>query len=269
MEVGALEIGAKINTREIDRGTDRIKQDLSQVKESANSATADIQRMDKSTSKLGNALLTAGTIGSGIMVGLASKAPAVAGAMARIKVETGELSRNLGTALKPAFEFAASGMSKLNDMIAADPEGFTKIATGIGLIGIAAAGVKIATLTGIGTAVTTLGTMLVAGLSPAALGILATLAGAAGASIAITITDFLGITSNKAGAGEGIKRFGVSVVGGALAGAGTGAAIGALGGPIGSGLGAVIGAIGGLLYAGINEYRINRKEQEQNTEYFV
>ena len=54
-----------------------------------------------------------------------------------------------------------------------------------------------------------------------------------------------------------------------MAGGGTAAAIGALGGPIGTGLGAVIGAIGGLLYAGINEYRINRKEQEQNTEYFV
>ncbi len=269
MEIGTLEIGAKMNTREIDRGTDRIKQDMEQVQASSESTTSDLKRMDGTTSKLGNAFAFVGSIGSGVMLGLASKAPAVAGAMARIKVETGELSRNLGSALKPAFELAATGMSKLNDMIGADPEGFEKIALGITAISVAVAGIGIAKILGLSGAITGLGTALVVGLSPAALAILGVLAGAAGASIAITITDFLGITSDRPGLGEGAKRFGVGAIGGAGAGAGAGAIIGALGGPIGAGMGAIIGAIGGLIFSGIREYQINRKAQEQNTEYYV
>jgi len=269
MEVGTLEIGAKINTREIDRGTEKIKQDMEKVQASTVSTTSDIKRMKDTTSKLGGALAFVGSIGTGVMMGLASGAPAVAGAMARIKVETGELSRNLGVALKPAFELAATAMSKLNEMIGADPEGFEKIALGITGIGIAAAGVKIASITGIGTAITGLGATLVAELSPAALAVLGLLAGAAGASIALTITDFLGFTSDRPGFIEGAKRVGVSALGGAGAGAGAGAVIGALGGPVGAGVGAIVGAIGGLIFSGIREYQINRKAQEQNTEYYV
>ncbi|MCK5342743.1 MAG: hypothetical protein KAR20_05035, partial [Candidatus Heimdallarchaeota archaeon] len=113
-EIGKLEIGAEINTREIDRGTDRIVQALGDVQAAVESTSSDIERTEKSTSKLGDAFAFVGGVGSGIMVSLASKAPALAGAMAKIGVETDELARNLGTALKPAFDAASGALSRLN-----------------------------------------------------------------------------------------------------------------------------------------------------------
>lgn len=258
--IGTLEIGAKIDTREIDRGTDKIKQDMDEIGASVTSAGADIQRTEKSTSKLGAAFAFVGGIGSGIMIALASSAPALAGAMAKIGVETDQLARNLGTALKPAFDIASGALSKLNEFAETNPRAFKGIS--LGLLGIAGgvAALKAAKILGIATAIKGLGVALAFGLSPAALGILTLLAGAAGGSIALKITDALGFTTQEAGFGEGAKRVGAQAAGGAA----IGAAFGSVVPGVGTAAGAIVGGIGALIFAGINEYKINRRTQEQN-----
>lgn len=283
VEVGTLEIGAKINTREIDRGTDKIKQDMNQIQEAAEATSADIERTEKSTSKFGDALTFVGSVGSGVMLGLASKAPAVAGSMARIKVETEELSRNLGSALKPAFDFAAESLDNINQFAQESPGIFQGVVGAIGGLSLNAAIQKVfgvSVLSTIGTAIAQSPVGLFIGSGLGLLGGGSALAGAgvaagvgavggAGAFGAISLTDILGLTSGEAGLGEAAKRFGVGAAGGAGAGALTGAAIGALGGPIGATAGAIIGALGGLIFSGIREYSINRQTQEQQTQFYV
>ena len=283
VEVGTLEIGAKINTREIDRGTDKIKQDMSQVQAAAASTTADIDRTEKSTSRLGKGLAFVGSVGSGVMLGLAAQAPAVAGSMARIKVETEELSRNLGSALKPAFDFAADSLDNINQFAQETPGVFQGVVGAIGALSLDAAIKKVfgvSVLKTIGTAIAQSPVGLFVGSGLALLGGGSALAGigigagvgaigGVGAFGATKLTDILGLTSQEGGLGEAAKRFGAGAAGGAGAGALTGAAIGALGGPIGATAGAIIGALGGLIFAGIQEYKINRRTQEQNIQFLV
>lgn len=101
---GSLSIRGSLDTSLIERGFTRVKQGFESVKGQAKSFNSDLDRMSVSAGRLANGLFAVSVAGATAMVGLASKAPAVAPAMAKISVEMGKLSRIIGRTLQPEFE---------------------------------------------------------------------------------------------------------------------------------------------------------------------
>jgi len=110
-EVGSMQIGGSINTQAIEAGLARVEAGLKEVAVAGNSVNSDFVRINQQTKKLGKNLSLIATVGSVAIIGLAKGAPAVAGAMARIEVDMGKLSRTLGESLKPAFDATAQSFS--------------------------------------------------------------------------------------------------------------------------------------------------------------
>ncbi len=110
---GGLKIRGTLDTSMIERGFMRIKQAFASVKGFAKSFNSDLIRMRQETKKLVSWLRRMAIVGSVAIIGLASKAPAVAPALAKMRVEMQKLQRSLGEALAPAFERVAGWLGKL------------------------------------------------------------------------------------------------------------------------------------------------------------
>lgn len=267
-EIGQLEIGASLNTKQLDEGVRRTKQSLKEIGDSSNSVDNDLKRAEKSAASFGRKLATAGTVGAGVLAGMAAKAPATAGAMARIKVATGELSRSIGEALAPAFDSVATGIQKLADYAQSNPINLQIGLTGAGLLaggGLLASlglgsGLLGAAGTGIGAA-SIAGGLTVGG----ALGIGGGILGAAG--LGLLGGGLGGKAVEWAGGERGSGAAITSAVGtGGLAGAGVGAAVGTVVPVVGNVVGAVAGAIIGAIAGGIGEYLKGRNARESKSE---
>ena len=233
VEVGKLEIAGTINTAQIDAGVNRIRGGMKSISDSSKPVHGDLVRISSLLGKMSLAFVGLGLAGTGMMTTLAKGSPAVAGAMAKIKVKTGELSRSLGRTLKPAFDFAADTFSSFVDSVenAEGPLGW--------FVSTVIEGWRDA-MGGLAQKLNDVksGLEKLREKSPI-IDKLFKLVGSMGKGA----VKLLGpeITAGLIGAG-----------GGALAGAGVGAAIGAFGGPIGALGGAGIGAlIGGLGAAGL------------------
>ncbi len=107
VEVGTLEIGGTINTQDLERGLARIRQGFDMIDSKAGGVNADFERMAKTGKSLNKFFIGMAVAGGAAMFAIAKNAPAVAGSMAQIKVESGKLERSLGRGLAPIFDLAA------------------------------------------------------------------------------------------------------------------------------------------------------------------
>ena len=109
----SMKIKGTMDTSNIDRGFARVGQGFEGSKGQAKSFGADMKRVASTVGGLAKKLLMMGLAGTTAMVGIASKAPAVAPALANMSVSFGKISRSLGEALAPAFERVAGWLDKL------------------------------------------------------------------------------------------------------------------------------------------------------------
>ena len=109
----SMKITGTMDTSNIDRGFARVGQGFQGIKGNAKSFGADMKRVSITVAGLAKKMITLGIAGVAALVGIASKAPAVAPAMAKISVSFGKIQRSLGEALAPAFEKVAGWLDKL------------------------------------------------------------------------------------------------------------------------------------------------------------
>lgn len=187
---GGLNIRGSLDTSVIERGFTRVKQGFASVKGFAKGFTADLTRMSQSANDLSGKLIKVGGVGGAAMIGLASKAPAVAPALAKIGVTMDKLSRTLGEALAPSFEKVSNWLDRLAGWAGEHPDIFSGLV--ITLTTIAA--LKFVGATGFLTA---LGSLLIAPATLTALAYLATIGGVAFAGVKVAesvsenVRDFL------------------------------------------------------------------------------
>lgn len=109
VEVGKLTIGGSIDTTMIEAGFRKIQQGFTRVSGFVKGFGSDMVRIGKSTLRFAKTLgLIAGPLGVGVFTALASKAPAVAPAIAKMGVEFLKISHTLGRIMAPAFESIAN-----------------------------------------------------------------------------------------------------------------------------------------------------------------
>lgn len=110
VEVGQLEVMGTLEEEGIDAGLDRMGNKFKDMENQANQANASFNVMGKTSSRLLMTLGGMGVAGVTAMTALATKAPVLAGTMARIEVETLKLSNTLGRQLKPIFDEVAGNL---------------------------------------------------------------------------------------------------------------------------------------------------------------
>lgn len=137
VEVGEISIAGTINTEGMEAGFSRIKGGLRSVADASKPVFAELFKISSVVGKLAASFGAVAIAGTGFFLGLAAKAPAVAGAMAKIKVAMGELTRGMGRALRPQFEWFADKLQGLADFVSSNPNLVGKVTTSI--IGLAAA----------------------------------------------------------------------------------------------------------------------------------
>jgi len=144
----------------IESGFRRIKSGFEGVKGQVKGFTSDLGRMEGSTSRLVKGMTALSLIGATAMLGLASQAPAVAGAMAQIGIQTDRLIRTLGEQFQPQFEQVAMLYTGFVNFVEAHPD-LTKAFTfgAVALTGITALTGMIKVI-----AAATISTGLIAGL---------------------------------------------------------------------------------------------------------
>jgi len=109
----SMKIKGSMDTANIERGFARTKKGFEGAKGQAKSFGSDMMRVSMTVGRLAKKLVFMGIAGATAMVGIASKAPAVAPAMAKMSVAFGKITRSLGEALAPAFEKVAGWLDKL------------------------------------------------------------------------------------------------------------------------------------------------------------
>lgn len=145
-----LSVKGGLDTSMIERGFDRVRQSFESVKGQAKSFTSDLTRMNLASSGLVKQLGRVGLIGTSAIIGLASQAPAVAGSMAKISLETDRLIRTLGTQFAPEFAKVSEMYTKFVNFVAANPDltkGFVFSSTAI--LGFSAASKFLTTISSI------------------------------------------------------------------------------------------------------------------------
>jgi len=105
-----MSIKGNIDTKEIDRGFDRMRSGMRQFEGDAKTSFASFNALGTVAKDLAGSFVTIGTIGVGAMVALASSAPAVAPAIAKMSIELQKISFGLGQTLAPAFESVANNL---------------------------------------------------------------------------------------------------------------------------------------------------------------
>ena len=118
----SMKIKGTMDTSNIDRGFTRVNQDFEGLKGRTKSFGSDMQRVAGVVGGLAKKLITLGTVGATAIIGIASKAPAIAPAMAKMSVAFGQIQRSLGEALAPAFEKVSIWLDKLATWVDANKE---------------------------------------------------------------------------------------------------------------------------------------------------
>lgn len=274
-EIGQLEIGAKINKEQLQNDVRSIERDLGKVGARAEQTTGTIERMGKSATLVGGALVGMATAGTAALTNLTKNSPYLIDENVRTEIAKTQIGLEGGKITEPIAKIKASIFEGLANLISGSPEkigglfGIGTIAGGIGSLG-AGAGILGSLLSGAGA--TGIGGAL-AGFGGSALagGGIGLVGGLAGTGLN-WLTDKIGLTNQEQDAGSTIGRFLAQAGGGAAVGAGAGALFGG----VGAVPGAIIGAIGGLISAGFQEYQIrrdgnpeNRRYEETRQEYYV
>lgn len=109
----SLKIRGSLMTSALERGFQSIKTMFQGVKSYAKGFSADMIRIGQASKDVAKWMQKWSVVGVSAMVGIATKAPAVAPALAQMGVAFGKLQRSLGEALAPSFEKVAGWLDKL------------------------------------------------------------------------------------------------------------------------------------------------------------
>ena len=123
----SMKIVGTMDVSDIDNGFRRVGQGFEGVKGKGKSFGADMRRVGQTVGGLANKLSLMAIAGGSAMVGLASKAPAVAPAMAKMGVAIGQITRNLGEGMAPAFEKVSQWLDKIAGWSGEHPDMFAGI----------------------------------------------------------------------------------------------------------------------------------------------
>ena len=265
VEVGSIQIGGTIQTSEIERGLNRVEKGFKDIETTSKGVNADFTRINQQAGRLAKRMSLLALVGGGAMIAMAKGSPAVAGAMAKLKVEGGKLARTMGEILKPAFDWAAEGFQKFVGWIQEHSPQLREFTTDvIGGITDALIGAKFwwDKLSGawkdlnakLGIDIDLSGSLVKEWGIPAAAALLTKIVGKTGwkgagiAGLGVKAALETGqYVSGKQGLGETIGS-----IGGAFGGAVAGGKLGALAGTAiypgyGTAIGGVVGAIGGAI----------------------
>ena len=110
-DLGKDLLTSSLDTNQIEMGLNRIEDGFDDANASADSLGVGMLRLSERGLKLAAIFGSLALAGVGAMAGIASKAPALAGSMAKLKVSFGELTRSLGEALAPAFAIASEAFA--------------------------------------------------------------------------------------------------------------------------------------------------------------
>jgi hypothetical protein len=110
VEVASMKITGTLDSTGIENSLRRIEQKMSGFKGQTESSFASLSRVGNVVSSLTKGLIALGIAGVTAMVGLASKAPAVAPALAKMQISFMEMSHTLGRLLMPFFESLANNL---------------------------------------------------------------------------------------------------------------------------------------------------------------
>ena len=136
VEVGSIQIGGTIQTQEIERGLMRVEKGFSRIDTKEKSVNADLERMNQQSKRLAKTFGLMAITGAGALIAIAKGAPAVAGAMAKIKVSAMKLQFAVGTALKDEFESFSGILGNMASWVEEHPDLFSGIVKSI--LGVAA-----------------------------------------------------------------------------------------------------------------------------------
>lgn len=281
----SIGILGKLNIASLRSGLQQTKESLKETDSQAKKSGESIGRFQKGVTAGLGALQRMSFAAAGALTAIGLTAPALSGPMAKIRNELFKTTDTIGKNLKPGFERFAELWGSFNQFLDNNPT-FTKIGSNIlgllGTVGLLSGGFKafkwvlspvlgglgkLATKLGITGVVSKLGTAFsgfVVGAGAKFVGWLAAIPGmipgiiagigALGGQALQWLGEKIGLLDPRGTGGWDVaKRIGTNALGGAAAGAGAGALIGALGGPVGAGAGALIGGAGGLLFSGGKE----------------
>lgn len=273
----SIEINVGLNTQQYSLGMKNIRDGLKDTDIEVKRSKEDLDAFNKIANAGAGIFTKFGTAALGALGGIAAMAPSLSGVMAEIGHEVFEITDKLGKALKPEFEALKGAVAGINQSLS-DPaiSNFVSEALKIGAIfgagGIVGRflGKKIGTVfIGLGLIFEGLTNLQQAAAAPAGqsyseaafgggsllggAGALlaaggATIAGVGGAALA-GLLGIGGVIGGVAGLRSSRTLGPEPTLGAVLAGAGTGAAIGAFGGGIGAIPGAIIGGLAGLATA--------------------
>ena len=111
--MNSMKIHGTMDLTDIDKGFIRFNMKMSDAKARTKGFGSDLKRVSLTISKLAKNMIKLGMVGAAAMIGIASKAPAVAPALANMSVAFGKIQRSLGEALAPAFERVSGLLDKL------------------------------------------------------------------------------------------------------------------------------------------------------------
>ena len=181
VEVGNLQIGGSIQTAEIERGIKRIDTGLKDISNSGKSVGSDFERIGAQGKRIATVFGTMAIAGSAALLGFAKNAPAVAGAMAKMKLSMLKLKMAAGVALKPMFDWLSEKLQRLAGWVHDNPKPFANMVTGVLLLGGAFVTASIVTkIAATITAFKTLSTFFAVGAGAALVITLGTIAAAIG-----------------------------------------------------------------------------------------
>jgi len=130
----SMNIKGTLDTGDIDRGFTRVEKGFEKTKGQAKSFGSDMSRVSSTVKGLSNKLLIMGATAATALIGIASKAPAVAPALAKMGVAFGKIQRNLGEALAPAFEKVSGWLDKVAAWSGSHPDIFSGIVISLSAI---------------------------------------------------------------------------------------------------------------------------------------
>lgn len=270
----SIEINVGLNTQQYSLGVKNVRDGLKDTNIEVKRSKEDLDSFTKIANAGIGIFSKFGTAALGALTGIAAMAPSLSGVMAEIGQNIFQISDKIGKALKPEFEGLKNAVAGVNQSLS-DPSiaNFVSEALKIGAIfgagGIVGKflGQKIGTIfVGLGLIFEGLTNLQQAANAPAGQGYTeagfgggsllggagallaaggATIAGVGGAALA-GLLGIGGVIGGLAGLRSSRTLGPTPTLGGILAGAGTGAVIGAAFGGIGAIPGAIIGGLAGL-----------------------
>ena len=104
MQGASMIVRTALDTRPVTSGIQEIIRGFSSIKSDGESVNATFSRIGIVAGSVAKTMVGLGVAGTTAIMGIASKAPAVAPALASMQVSFDRLTRTLGTALRPVFD---------------------------------------------------------------------------------------------------------------------------------------------------------------------